>query len=330
MGTHACANVLRPRSLRGSAVQDMAVLARVGAFPNRTGTRPETGLSGTRHADVREFHYRIRWRTRHALPGQHRSSRPGAGHEYATSAPLMDYPDPRRLDIRRSARDPFDQLFVRMYNQLSLVPVYAVVDATASMGFEGAASKPSLLAEFLTVLAFSAGRTGDPLGVIGCADKVLPEFVLPATPSGEAARAIIGRLRDLGLAAGGALGLIDAAPLVGHRRALVFILSDFHFPLAVTRRMLRAFTRHDVVPIVLWDSAEFRAPRAWGLARMQDSETGLERYVLLRPAVRDRLLKAFAARREALERVFLEFGYTPYFLIDKLDCDDLNRFFIER
>jgi len=281
-------------------------------------------------AAIRDFHYRTRWRSRFALPGHHPSSRAGAGFEYAASAPLLDYPDPRRLDLRRSVRDPFGQLYVRIYNQHSRVPVYALVDVSGSMGFEGAVSKLALLTEFLTVLAFSAGRTGDPMGVIGCADKVLPEYTLPATRNGEAARDVIGRLSRLRPTADGAQGLLDAAPLVGSRRCLVFIVSDFHFPLDFTRRLLRAYARHDIVPIVLWDSAEFRHPPAYGLARMRDSETGAERYLLLRPAIRARLIKAFEERRAALDRVFLGFGHTPYFLTDKLDCDDLNRFFMQR
>lgn len=281
-------------------------------------------------AGVRDFYYRTRWRGRFALPGHHPSSRAGAGFEYAASAPLLDYPDPRRLDLRRSVRDPFGQIYVRMYNQHSLVPVYALVDLSGSMGFEGAASKPALLVEFLSVLAFSAGRTGDPMGVIACADKVSPEYTLPATRNGEAAREVISRLSKLRPAAAGAQGLLEAAPLVGHRRCLVFLISDFHFPMDFTRRLLGAYARHDVIPIVLWDSAEFRHPPAYGLARIRDSETGAERYLLLRPAIRDRLVKAFEERREALDRVFVEFGHKPYFLIDKLDCDDLNRFFMER
>jgi len=281
-------------------------------------------------AAIREFHYRTRWRGTNALPGHHPSSRAGAGFEYAASAPLLDYPDPRRLDLRRSVRDPFGQIYVRIYNQHSLVPVYALVDLSGSISFEGAASKPALLAEFLSMLAFSAGRTGDPMGVIACADKVLPAFTLPATRNGEAAREVISRLRKMRPTTDGAQGLLDAAPLAGHRRCLVFIISDFHFPLDFTRRLLRAYARHDVVPIVLWDSAEFRQPPAYGLARVRDSETGAERYLLLRPAIRARLIKAFKERRAALDRVFLGFGHTPYFLIDKLDCDDLNRFFIER
>jgi uncharacterized protein (DUF58 family) len=286
--------------------------------------------SGVQRAAAREFHYRIGWRTRHALPGHHRSGRAGAGHEYAATAPLLDHPDPRRLDIRRSVRDPFGQLFVRTYNQPGILPVYAVVDLTASMSFQGVASKLSLLAEFLSILEFSTGRTGDPLGIVGCANKVLSQFSLPATRNGEAVRETLRRLRAHTPAAGDARGLIDAAQIVGHRRALVFLISDFHFPLDFTRDVLRAFARHDVVPIVLWDSAEFRNTPAFGLARIHDSETRAARYILLRPSVRQRLSEAFQRRRKSLEAVFVEFGYKPYFLLDSIDCDDLNQYFVER
>jgi uncharacterized protein (DUF58 family) len=281
-------------------------------------------------AQIREFHYHIRWRSRHTLPGHHSSSRAGAGNEYAASAPLLDYPDARRLDVRRSVRDPFGQLFVRVYNQPSSTPVYALVDLSGSMGFQGTVSKLALMMDFVFVLAFSAGRTGDPFGLVAGADKVLSEFLLPATRNGEVVRETLRRMSRFRPAARDAQGLIDAAPLLGYRRSLVFIVSDFHFPAAITRRMLCAFARHDIVPIVIWDSAEFRRPPTYGLARVRDSETGAERYLLLRRAIRNRLVKTFAARREALDRLFLEFEHKPYFLIDKLDCDDINRFFMER
>jgi hypothetical protein len=284
-----------------------------------------------RHVSTRrEFHYRVGWRSQYALPGYHHSSRTGAGHEFVATAPLLDYPDPRRLDIRRSARDPFEQLFVRTYNQRSLVPVYALVDLSGSMDFQGATSKLALLVEFLDILTFSTARTGDPFGLIACADKVLPDFVLPTTRNVEAVRVIVERLRISPPIAGEASGLIEAAPLIGYRRSLVFVLSDFHFPLDFTRRLLRALGRHDVVPIVLWDSVEFQYPPRLGIARVRDSETGAERHVLLRSKLCWRLRETFEQRRKTLEGVFVEFGYTPYFLIDRIDCDHLNQFFIER
>lgn len=286
--------------------------------------------SGVASAAGREFHYRVGWRTGQVLPGHHRSRRAGAGFDYAASVPLLDYPDPRRVDIRQSVRDPFGQLFVRKYHQHSILPVYAVADLTASMSFDGVAAKLKILTEFLSILAYSAGRTGDPLGLVGCADKVLPQFALTATRNGEAIREVLHRLSDYEPVAGGAQALIDAAPLVGFKRALVFLISDFHFPLDELRRVLRALGKHDIVPIVLWDSVEFRNPPTFGMARVRDSETGVERYTWMRASVRQRLLDVFDRRRADLNSVFLEAGCKPYFLLDKIDCDSLNSFFIDR
>jgi uncharacterized protein (DUF58 family) len=285
------------------------------------------GAPGAAH---REFHYRVRWRSKQALPGAHKSSSAGAGHEFAATAPLLDYPDPRRLDMRRSVRDPFGQVFVRVYNQNSRLPVYVVVDLTASMGFGGAASKLSLVAEFLSVLALSTDRTGDPLGLVACTDRVVPELLLPATRNSAAVREMIERMCAFQPRAGGAGGLIEAAALIGQRRSLVFIISDFHFPIESTLVLLHAFAKHDVVPIVLWDSAEFSDSPRFGIARVRDSETGVERYLLLRRALRQRLRAAFAQRRKTLESVFVKSGHKPYFLLDELDCDDINRFLSER
>jgi uncharacterized protein (DUF58 family) len=217
-----------------------------------------------------------------------------------------------------------------MYNQHGVVPVYAVVDLSASMGFQGAASKWAVLVEFLSILALSTSRTGDPFGLVGCGRTVLPQFLLPITRNSQAIREAVNRIRSHKPAAGGAEGLIEAAPLIGYQRSLVFIISDFHFPVDLTRRLLCAFARHDLVPIVLWDPAEFRDPPAFGVAHVCDSETGAGRYVVLRPSLRARLRAVFARRCNTLEEIFSEFGHKPYFLLDKIDCDHLNQFFSER
>ena len=58
---------------------------------------------------------------------------------------------------------------------------------------------------------------------------------------------------------------------------MVFLLSDFHFDLELLTEVLRRLATHSVVPVVIWDSAEYRALPRRGLVRMQDSETGAER-----------------------------------------------------
>ena len=81
------------------------------------------------------FDYHINWKSTGHHPGQHKSAQRGMGIEFAGHATLLDYPDPRRIDIRQTIRDPFEQIQVRIFNQRSATPVMIITDLSASMNF---------------------------------------------------------------------------------------------------------------------------------------------------------------------------------------------------
>ena len=68
--------------------------------------------------------------------------------------------------------------------------------------------------------------------------------------------------------------LEHAARFVGTRRALIFLVSDFHFPLPLCERVMSSLAYHDVVPVVVWDRHEFERLPDFGLVRMTDPESG--------------------------------------------------------
>ena len=61
---------------------------------------------------------------------------------------------------------------------------------------------------------------------------------------------------------------------------------------------------HDVVPVPLWQPAEFVLSARRGLALAIDPESGQRRWLWWRPALRERWQAAHAARRAALEQLF--------------------------
>lgn len=280
--------------------------------------------------NIQEFNYRIAWRSRNPRPGHHKSTMPGAGQEYRDRAPLLDYPDPRRLDLRHSLTDPFERLFVHVFNQFSAIPVYAIVDLSASMNFEGATDKLALMTEFLAALAFSASRTGDPFGVVGCGREPLPEFFLPATRNSDLALDMLRRLIRFVPEDKSAEGMQHAAPLLAHRKALVFLVSDFHFSDDQLRGIMASLARHELAPIVMWDSMEWLTHAPNGIAHVKDNETGRERTLWIRRATRERVRRSMEERRARLTRLFLSFHCEPFFLRDRVDTDELNRYFARR
>lgn len=273
---------------------------------------------------VAEFHYQLPWRARGHLPGHHLGSQGGAGFEFRGHAPLLSAPDPRRLDIRASLRDPFGNWMVRVFNQRSAVPVIALADLSASMGFH---HKMATLADFTAALGFSSWRTGDPFGFIGCDEAVRRDFLHPASRMRGAGADLSRRLRQLVPEGRHSQGMLKAVELLPHRRSLVFLVSDFHFPLAMARELAQRLARHDVVPLVIWDPAEYRHLPRFGLATLRDPETGETRTLLLRRRLRERIVEGFRQRRAELVDLFAPRGRPPLFLEHGFDAELLTRYF---
>lgn len=279
---------------------------------------------------VAELHYRVGAPVLGHFPGHHRSTRGDGGFEFRGHAALRDAPDARRLDLHASLRDPFGDWRVRLYSQRKAVPVVVVADLSASMAFEGRQRKTGVLADFVASLGWSAWRTGDRFGFIGCDAGVRPEWLqLPTRARGTAHR-LAQALRTWTPAAtssGSAEGLLRAPAFLGRQRALVFLISDFHLPLPLLRAALAGLAAHEVVPVVLWDPLEFSIGAARGLLHTVDPESGQRRLVWWRPALRMHWQRAHAERREALLRAFAAQRLRPLFIEGGFDADAVTRHF---
>ena len=66
---------------------------------------------------IKSFNAHIGWRSRGRHPGRHTSTQRGMGMEFRGHTTLLSYPDPRRIDIRQTIRDPMEQVHVRLFNQ---------------------------------------------------------------------------------------------------------------------------------------------------------------------------------------------------------------------
>lgn len=275
-----------------------------------------------------EVHYTIGWRSKGNFPGHHPSRQPGGGLQFRTHVDLIDAPDPRRFDIRASIRDPFQQLKVKVYQQTSSIPVFVVADLSASMNFSGAHDKRTVLADFVEAISYSAYRTGDTFGFYGCGDAGQQPVRLTPTFNRAAGQNLARMLLDTVPAGRDATGLEHAADFLGTKRALVFLLSDFHFPLAETERIMTSLAYHDVVPVVIWDRHEFEHLPNFGLLRMIDPETRQSRLLIMRRSLKRRLEENFTARRHDLTRLFLRHGREPLLLLDGFRSDDVSRYFL--
>ena len=275
-----------------------------------------------------EIHYKVAWRARSNYPGHHSSQQKGGGLQFSNHVPLIDAPDPRRFDVRASLRDPFAQLWVRVYQQTSAIPVYVIADLSASMNFKGDCAKSETLAEFVACISYSAYRTGDRFGFIGCADTPAPIKILPSTTRRASGLAIADWLKRQHPAGRNAEGLASAADLLGARRALVFLVSDFHFSANLLEKIVGSLSVHDVVPVILWDRREYERLPSFGLARVRDPETDRDRLLFLRPSLNKRIAQHFALRLEALSTRFRDYGRRPLLMSNGFNPDEVNRYFL--
>lgn len=276
---------------------------------------------------IPEFYYAVPWRASGIHPGSHAGAQAGTSLEFTGHVPFISHPDPRHLDLRASLRDPFGQLMTRTFRQRSAIPVFVLADLSASLGFRGVVAKRDILADFAAACAYSAYRQGDRFGFVGGDEAIRWELFLPCRAHKGAATELHQRLRQWSPAGGSAAGLREAVPHLGRSRALVFLVSDFHWPPEQIAGLLDGLARHDVVPVVLWDSGEFERLPRWGLAYVEDPETGGRRRLLMRPALREKFREAFAARRAELVRLCVMRGRAPFFIVDRFDPDALTRYF---
>jgi hypothetical protein len=275
-----------------------------------------------------EIHYRIAGQTSGTFPGHHRSRGGDAGFEFRDHAPLHDAPDARRLDLRMSLRDPFGQWIVRRYSQRLAVPVVLVADVSASMGFVGAQRKLDVLADFAQCLAWSAWRTGDSFGFHACDEQWRADLALPQTRRRGSGVALAQTLRAFEPRGRSARALADVQRHLPRRRSLVFLVSDFHMPLGEVEQIVTGLAAHDVVPVVLWQPAEFAAGAARGLAQVREPESGARGWLWWRPALRARWQAAALARREALHQLFRAQRLAPLFIEGGFDADAVSRHFL--
>ncbi|HEY0563171.1 MAG TPA: DUF58 domain-containing protein, partial [Methylophilus sp.] len=146
--------------------------------------------------EIKEFSYHIGWRNRGRHPGRHASTQRGMGMEFIGHTTLVAYPDPRRIDLRQTIRDPMEQVYVRLFNQKSATPVFAICDMSGSMNFGAKTRKIRRAADIIESIAQSASRNADPFGFVGFDDIVREDWISTASFKSQRAIELMERLKE--------------------------------------------------------------------------------------------------------------------------------------
>jgi len=276
-----------------------------------------------------EFHYRIPRRLGAWRPGSHPATSLGAGQEFVSHMSLYHRPDPRRLDLRASLRDIRGDWLIRVNRQRAAVAVHVIVDVSASMAFGSARPKLHVVADFVESLGRSTFRVGDALGMAAFDDVERLDLFVPALLSRGSGSLMSSLLKSCVADARGAAGLEAAAHRFAGRPGLVFLVSDFHWPLERLEGTLDLLSRAYVVPMVVWDDAEVQPPRHSGLMTLRDVESSSQRTLWMRPKLRARWHEAVERRRAQLHDVFARRGMRPFHVTGDFDGESMSRYFFE-
>lgn len=277
--------------------------------------------------DVKPFSYSTPWKSSSVHFGDHRGTERGLGDDYRGNVSLIDYPDARRMDLRQTLRDPYEQIQVKTFNQNNTTPLFAVCDVSSSMQFGAKQRKLELAMQVSASIAYSAYGMGDLFSLIAYHNHVIEDFTLPLSHHLFNSLEVIQQLTDYQSKYAGSEGVVDVPMYLSQHRSLVFWISDFHMPLELIEQTLNAMSAHQVVPIVLWDDGEYKGLPKFGFGNLIDPETGLARMMFFRKSLRDQFIEVFNRRREALNRLFLKYDYAPLYLQESFNPEALTNYF---
>ena len=177
----------------------------------------------------------------------------------------------RTIDWNVTAR--MGQAYIKKYVEERELVMMLVVDMSASTGFGSIAeTKAEIAAEIAALLAFSAIKNNDKVGLI-CFTDTVEHFVAPRKGRRPVLRVVSDILRfqpkQPGTSIETALAFTDRV-LKPH--SVVFLISDFK-DTGYEKQLRLSSKRHSLIAIVLQDRREVELPNV-GLIELADAESG--------------------------------------------------------
>jgi uncharacterized protein (DUF58 family) len=220
---------------------------------------------------IRTLEIKTRGLVETAFAGDYHSVFKGRGMNFEDVREYQPGDEIRAIDWNVTAR--LGTAFIKKFTEERELTVMLIVDVSASGNFGSRTqSKRELAAEVACLLAFSAIRNNDKVGLLLFTDRV-ELFIPPKKGRSHTLRLIreILFFEPEGRGTKPALAL-DYLNKIVTRRAVVFFISDFQAPdfsqaLAVSAR------RHDFIAIHIHDEREKVFPNI-GIITLEDAETG--------------------------------------------------------
>lgn len=271
------------------------------------------------------------------LSGDYHSTFKGQGVEFDEVRPYVPGDDVRTIDWNVTAKTGLP--YIKRFSEERELTILFMVDVSGSQGYGSVRrSKMELAAEVTALLALTAIRNQDKIGLILFSDQIV-KYIPPRKGRDSVMRLV----REVLAAEDSATGGTDIAAAlkflngVQKRRAVVFLVSDFLLSSVKPQtssfeQLLRATARHhDMVCVPVSDPAEQELPNV-GLVELEDPETG--ELVLVdtsSAAVRRRFSATASEENEELKRFFLKTGIdTLTIATDRPYIDEVRALFKRR
>jgi uncharacterized protein (DUF58 family) len=264
---------------------------------------------------VRQIELRTRGLVTSIFSGEYQSVFRGQGMEFSEVREYEPGDDVRNIDWNVTARTGHP--YVKKHVEERELTVLLLVDLSGSEQFGTRGRfKAELAAELAAVLALSAVRNNDRVGLVIFSDDV--EHVVPPR---KGRRHVLRLIRDVlafrptGRGTDIASALDYAARLLAHR-GIIFLMSDFApkpdataADQALFEKTLRLVSRrHDVVAVSIADPAELNLPSS-GLLAIEDPESGDIAYIdTSRSDIRDVFAAMLLRERMDARRLFRRLG----------------------
>lgn len=225
---------------------------------------------------VRQIEIRTRGLVNQVFSGEYHSVFKGRGMEFSEVREYNFGDDIRNIDWNVTAR--FGHPYVKIFEEERELTVILLVDLSGSLSFgTKEKTKQQMAAEISAILAFSALKNNDKVGLFLFTDKI-EKFIAPRKGKKHVLR-IIRELLSF-TPEGNKTNIKSALEYMNHaikKRSIVFLISDF-IDEGYEKILRIAGKKHDLIGIVVNDQREKSIPKM-GLVKFVDAETGAERWI---------------------------------------------------
>lgn len=225
---------------------------------------------------VKQIEIRTRGIVNEVFSGEYHSVFKGRGMEFSEVREYQIGDDIRSIDWNVTAR--FGHPYIKVFEEERELTVMLLVDLSGSLVFGSVEkTKQRIAAELTSILAFSAMKNNDKVGLILFTDRI-EKFVPPRKGKSHVLRII----RDV-LSfepRGNQTDIRGALEYFHHtikKKSIAFLISDF-VDRGYDRILNIVGKKHDLVGIALHDPREKELPKS-GLIKFRDAETGKIRFV---------------------------------------------------